>query len=535
MTIRHLTPAALALVAAVACGPRTRATPGTPTPVATTSVALLTPRHSVVPAPASLVLSPADSFTVDSTTVVAIDAAADAETERIATWLAGTIGQPARPAPVRLTAVDTLGAGGIRLRLDPARTALGEEGYELEVRRDGVTLVAARPAGLFYGAQTIRQLLPASVEHPAAFRRVLRMPAVRITDTPRFAWRGAMLDVARHFLPAEDVKRYVDLMALYKLNRLHLHLADDQGWRIEIKSWPNLTTVGGSSSVGGLPGGFYTQAQYADIVAYAQSRYVTIVPEIDMPSHINAALASYPALNCDGVAPPLYTGINVGFSLICVEKDSSWKFIGDVVREIGALTPGAYYHMGGDEVAKLAHAPYLQFVERVQGVVRASGKRMIAWGEASPAALDSTSVVQSWRGDSSFLHAARGGRVILSPGKKMYIDMKYDSTTILGLRWAGIIEVRDTYDWDPATFLPGVPEPAILGLEAPLWAETLVKRSDYEFMAFPRLAAIAEVAWTPQAGRAWEDFRLRMGAQGPRLQALGVNFYRSPQIPWQAR
>jgi hexosaminidase len=284
--------------------------------------------------------------------------------------------------------------------------------------------------------------------------------------------------------------------------------------------------------VGGGPGGYFTRAQFADIVAYATSRFIMVVPEIDMPGHTNAALASYPELNCDGVAPPLYTEIRVGFSTLCVTKDSVYTFINDVVREISSMVPTPYFHMGGDEVQKLTHDQYLRFVERVQDIVTANGKEMIGWGEIAPARLTPSTIVQHWKRDSSGMHVARGGKVILSPGPKMYLDMKYDSTTVLGLRWAGLIEVRDSYDWDPATLLPEVPEAGLLGVEAPLWAETLVKLEDYEYMAFPRLAAIAEVGWSPQTSRTWEGFRLRLGEQGPRLSALGVNFYRSPQVPW---
>jgi len=328
------------------------------------------------------------------------------------------------------------------------------------------------------------------------------------------------------------VKRYIDLMAVYKLNRLHLHLSDDQGWRIEIASRPNLTAQGGSTQVNGGPGGFYTKAQFADIVAYATSRFITIVPEIDMPSHTNAALASYAELNCDNVARPLYTGTKVGFSVLCVEKDSVYTFINDVVKDIAAQVPTPYFHIGGDEVEKLTHDQYIRFIERVQDIVTANGKQMIGWGEISPAKLAPNTIVQHWRRDSVSIHVARGGKVIMSPSSKTYLDMKYDSTTTLGLRWAGLIEVKDAYDWNPATLLPEVPETAMLGVEGPLWSETLVKLEDYEFMAFPRLAALAEIAWSPQGARDWETFRIRLAFQGPRLGALGVNFYRSAQVPW---
>jgi hexosaminidase len=520
-TLRRLSILALG-IAGCARAPRT-------SPVPTTTRAA---EHAVIPAPASVHLALADSFTIDSATTVVIDRDASAEVERVATYLSALLA-PAGPAtPRRLAGDEAPPVKSIRLRIDPTARARGPEGYDLTITHDRVTLEGSEPAGLFYGVQTMRLLLPASVEHPAALSRSLKMPVGRITDAPRFAWRGAMLDVSRHFLPARDVKGYIDLMALYKLNRLHLHLADDQGWRLEIKSRPNLAAHGGSTQVGGGVGGYYSQAEFADLVAYAASRFVGIVPEIDMPSHTNAALASYAELNCDGAAPPLYTGTNVGFSILCVAKDSVYTFLDDVIREIAALTPGPYFHIGGDEVTKLTHDEYLRFIERVQAIVRAHGKEMIGWGEIAPASLVATTVVQNWKRDSSALHAARGGKVILSPAAKVYLDMKYDSSTVLGLRWAGLIEVRDAYVWEPATFLVGVPESAVLGVEAPLWSESLVSLADFEFMAFPRLAAVAEVGWSPAATREWDNFRLRLAAHGSRLTALGVNFYRSPQIPW---
>lgn len=492
------------------------------------------PPHAVVPLPSSIQLVAPDTFTVDSTTVVVVASGAGPEAERIAGTLVYLLGGPLAAPARTLAAGETAPANSIHLSIDPSKNT-GPESYELVVARDRVTLTAPAPNGLFYGTQTLRQLLPWSVEHRGAINRRLRIPGARITDAPRFAWRGAMLDVSRHFIDAEAVKRYIDLLALYKLNRLHLHLADDQGWRIEITSRPNLAAIGGSSQVGGGPGGYFTKAQFADIVAYATSRFITIVPEIDMPGHTNAALASYPELNCDGVSPPLYTGIRVGFSTLCVTKEETYTWVNDVVREIAAMVPTPYFHMGGDEVQKLTHDQYLRFVERVQGIITANGKQMIGWGETAPAKLAPGTIVQHWKRDSSAMHVARGGKVILSPAARTYLDMKYDSTTVLGLRWAGLIEVRDAYDWNPAALIPEIPESGVLGVEAPLWAETLVKLEDYEYMAFPRLISIAEVGWSPQSARSWDSFRARLAEHGPRLSALGVNFYRSPQVPWTLR
>jgi hexosaminidase len=323
-------------------------------------------------------------------------------------------------------------------------------------------------------------------------------------------------------------------MALHKLNRLHLHLADDQGWRIEIKSWPNLAAHGGSTEVGGGSGGFYTQEQYAALVRYAADRFVTIVPEIDMPGHTNAALASYAELNCDGAARSLYTGIDVGFSALCVEKEITYRFIHDVVGEIAALTPGPYFHIGGDEVKTLKPEQYTAFVERVQGIVQSHGKRMIGWDEIAPAKLLPASIVQHWRPKTTPEEAlAKGATVIMSVADRAYLDMKYDAGTPIGLTWAGLIDVRTSYDWDPAAAAAGAPDGSLLGVEAPLWSETLANIRDVEFMAFPRLAALAEVGWTRQQDREWNDFRHRLGAQGPRWVALGLNFYRAPDIPWR--
>ncbi|MBA2688822.1 MAG: beta-N-acetylhexosaminidase [Gemmatimonadaceae bacterium] len=508
------------LLAVAACAKQSAVVAVTPVPEP--------PLHTIIPMPATVSLSRTERFSIDTSVAVVVDENASPEVAIVAGYLSKLLA-PAASTAVRPPNVAT--TKPIRLSIDASRT-LGIEGYDLNIEANEIKLVANSAAGLFYGVQTIRQLLPHSVEHPAAVGRKLSLPAGRITDSPRFEWRGMMLDVSRHFLPAPDVKRFIDAMALYKLNRLHLHLSDDQGWRIEIKSRPNLTAIGGSTKVGGGDGGFFTQAEYVDLVAYAATRFITIVPEIDMPAHTNAALASYPDLNCNKIAPPLYTGIQVGFSALCVDSASVLPFVQDVVREISAITPGNYFHIGGDEVKKLTHAQYIRFIESVQQVVSANGKRMIGWGEISPAALSPTTIVQSWIRDSSFVHAARGGKVIISPSTKLYLDMKYDSSTTLGLAWAGLVEVKTAYDWDPATFIPNVGEASILGVEGPLWSETLVKPEDFERMAFPRLLAVAEVGWSPNTARNWNSFSTRLAAHGARMSALGLNFYRSPQVPW---
>jgi hexosaminidase len=345
-----------------------------------------------------------------------------------------------------------------------------------------------------------------------------------------------MLDVARHFFGVDDVKHLVDLMALYKLNRLHLHLTDDQGWRIAIRSWPRLTSVGGRTAVGGGAGGHYTQRQYADLVAYARDRFVTVVPEIDMPGHTNAALASYAKLTCDGVAPPLYSGIDVGFSSLCIGKELTYTFVDDVVREVAALTPGPFVHVGGDEAKATDPRAYVDFLERVEQIVRSHGKRMVGWEETARSRLHATSVVQHWYDAALAARAVgQGAKVIMSPAAKAYLDMKYTPDTELGLVWAGTTDVRDAYTWDPATQVAGVSERDVLGVEAPLWSETTKTIADVEQLAFPRLIGHAEIGWSPRQGRSWKEYRWRLAAHGPRLRAQGVAYHASPQVPWRDR
>ena len=490
--------------------------------------------HTVIPAPVRIEVSATQSMMLDTTAVIVVPLGSE-EAARIGRYLAELLGTTVSTTPRVVPAEGYVPPGSIQLELKGGHASPDDESYELTVKPEGIRIAAHRPAGLFYGVQTLRQLLPPDVEYQATLPHPWRVPLASVEDRPRYPWRGAMLDVARHFRPPADVERYIDLLALHKLNRLHLHLADDQGWRIEVPSWPRLAQHGGRTEVGGREGGYYTREQYAEIVRYAAERYVMIVPEIDMPAHTNAALTSYPELGCDSTAPTVRTDTEVGYSFLCVERDTVYRFVDGVVGAIAELTPGPYFHMGGDEVMRLTHAQYIAFVERVQAIVQAHGKRMIGWGEIAPARLDPATIVQHWRPDSAVLHTARGGKVILSPAAKTYLDMKYDSATALGLDWAGLIGVRDAYEWEPATWLTGVPPEAILGVEAPLWSETLDSMHEVEYMAFPRLTALAEVAWSPAGQRSWEEFRLRLGAQAPRWTALGLHYHRSPLVPWRER
>ena len=482
---------------------------------------------ALIPLPASVQPAPGQ-FTLTAGTGIFVDPATP-ELTAIGQYLADKL-KPATGYKLPVTAAASAPAGSIFLTTNGADPSLGDEGYTLTVTSSGVRLQAPKPAGLFHGVQTIRQLLPAAIEMSSQQPGPWAMPAGVIRDQPRFAWRGAMLDVARHFFSVKDVETYIDLLAYYKLNVFHIHLTDDQGWRLEIKSWPDLTAKGGSSAVNADPGGFYTQEQYKEIVAYAARRYITVVPEIDMPSHSNAALASYAELNCDGKAPPLYAGTEVGFSSFCVAKDETYKFLDDVIGEVAALTPGPYIHIGGDEAKSTPAADYLTFVQKVQDIVKAHGKIMVGWEEVSKIKLLPTSIAQAWTSDLATQAAAQGSKVIMSPATNAYLDMQYDPSTPLGQHWAGYVSVEDAYQWDPTTSLRGVPEDMFEGIEAPLWSETLRTLKDIEYMAFPRLPGLAELAWSPLAGRNWNEYRLRLVAQGERLTAMGVNFYHAPEV-----
>lgn len=420
--------------------------------------------------------------------------------------------------------------GNIYVKLKTGEKLPGMEGYKLIVNQNKILLSAFRPSGLFRGIQTLRQLFPPLIN--SLEKGILEIPACTIIDYPRFQWRGAMIDVARHFFEVSDIKRFIDLISYYKINKLHIHLSDDQGWRISIDSWSKLASYGGSSEVGGGTGGFYTKKDFSEIVSYAQSRYITVIPEIDMPGHTNAALSSYAELNENGIASQLYTGIQVGFSSLAIRKNITYTFIDNVIKELCELTPGNYIHIGGDEAKEVKLDDYIYFINRVQDIIKRYNKKMIGWEEISQAHLNSTSIVQHWAKDLVLKAVAQGSKVIMSPASKAYLDIKYNSSTELGQNWAGYIEIKDSYNWDPAKLINGIKEKDILGVEAALWTETIKTIFDIEYMVFPRLCSIAEIGWSQSSNRNWNEFKKRLANHGVKLKEMGVNFYRSPQIAW---
>ncbi|MFW5756189.1 MAG: beta-N-acetylhexosaminidase [Tangfeifania sp.] len=485
-------------------------------------------KTSFIPKPASVTAS-GESFEINGSTVVYYEEGIEG-LDQVANYLASEINKINGMQP-EVQSANALPRKGIYLSVPgEGDNGLGTEGYDLNIGKQLTGIKANSTAGVFYGVQTLLQTLPvkATTDEP------LKIATGSVRDFPEYGYRGAMLDVSRHFFGVDDVKRYIDFLATYKMNHLHLHLSDDQGWRIEIKSWPKLTEIGGSTEVGGDEGGFYTQEEFKEIVNYATERHITIVPEIDMPGHTNAALASYAELNCDGKATELYTGIDVGFSTLCTDKEITYEFVDDVVREIAAISPGPWFHIGGDESHVTDEDDYIYFVNRVQDIVLSHGKKIIGWDEIANAELVDNATVQFWADvENTTKGVEQGAKVLMSPAKKAYLDMKYDSTTTLGLNWAGYIEVDTGYDWNPATYVEGITKENILGVEAPLWTETITTMDELEYMVFPRLPGYAEIGWTAPEMRNWDEYKTRLADFGNRFEAMNIDFYRSELVPWE--
>ncbi|CAH0220234.1 beta-N-acetylhexosaminidase [Plantibacter cousiniae (nom. nud.)] len=436
--------------------------------------------------------------------------------------------------------VDSAGTD-ITLSIDP-RLSTTSGAYRLTAAASGVEIVGADADGVHHGTQTLRQLLPAANWAPTAGAQDWIISATVIDDAPRFAYRGAMLDVARHFFTVAQVQRFIDQIAALKLNHLHLHLTDDQGWRLEIAGWPELTGIGAATAVGGGTGGSYSADDYRAIIEYAADRRVTIVPEIDVPGHTNAVLSAYPDLNPDGVAREPYTGTEVGFSSLDIHAESTYTFLEDVFTQLAAMTPGPYLHLGGDEALATTEEDFLHFARRVSELVATTGKTAIAWHEFGASRdLDPGTIGQYWNyvspedghADKLRSFVDQGGRVIMSPADAAYLDMQYPDVATAGLTWAdGPTSVERSAVWEPTEIVEGVGEQDILGVEAPLWTETVADVQTLEFLVFPRVASIAEIGWSERRAPDWSDFRVRLAELAQGWSAAGIAFHRSPEVSW---
>ena len=423
--------------------------------------------------------------------------------------------------------------------LEPGETArLGAEGYALSISASGVRLRAARPAGLFYGVQTLRQLLLERLDDRGRPRLPLSLPCLEIVDQPRYSWRGFMLDCCRHFFAKEFIKKCLDGMALFKLNRFHWHLTDDQGWRIEIAKYPELALKGGAAA-----GGFYSQDDIREIVAYAAERFITVVPEIEMPGHATAALSVYPSLSCTGGPFAAMPQWGVFADVYCAGSEETFAFLEEVLDEVTELFPGPWVHIGGDECPKerwlacprcrarlraegLADAGRMQswFIGRVEEHLRARGKRLIGWDEILEGGLAPGATVMSWRGMEGGIAAARQGHdVVMAPTSFAYLDYYQGDPRFEPPAIGGLLPLKTVYAFEPTPAELSATEAAhILGGQANLWTEYIATPGHAATMMWPRLGALAEAVWSPAAGRDWSSFLWRLGKLRSGLGSLGL-------------
>ena len=520
---------------------------------------------SIVPKPVSMKPGKGE-FIINRSTMILVKGN-DEEVSRIAKFFADRIRYAGGPLlTVReMTKTDKKLPAIIFEKKSPGSFP-GEESYELNVTGKQVMVSARSAAGLFRAVQTLFQLLPSEiVRHnlPLTYKE-WAIPAVKISDYPRYSYRGMHLDVCRHFFPMEFIKRYIDLIAMYKMNTFHWHLTDDQGWRIEIKKYPKLMEVGAwrvdheDLPWGGRPlqqpgekatyGGYYTQDEIREIVRYAADRYITVIPEIEMPAHCVAALAAYPQLSCTGgpfTVPPGSYWPNV--DIFCAGNDSVFTFLENVLEEVMGLFPSTYIHVGGDEADKtqwlkcpkcqdriksqgLKDEKELQsyFIKRIEKYIVSKNRKMIGWDEILEGGLAPEATVMSWRGLEGGIAAARQGHdAIMTPGSHCYFDHYQADPEFEPLAIGGFTTLKKVYSYEPT---PAELTPAqakhILGAQGNLWAEFIATPSHAEYMAFPRMIALAEVTWSPKVSRNWGDFQKRMQEQFIRLLKMKVNFSR---------
>lgn len=516
-------------------------------------------KYSVIPKPAELVMA-RGSFVIDAKTELTVSPLND-QTVLPADFLAGMLRKSASvPMPVK----EDAGEGRNRIIMIIDTTASEKsEGYTLSVTNRNIVLKSPSAAGLFRGVQTIRQLLPPEVETEGglAGEAAATVPGCYIEDAPRFSYRGMHLDVSRHFFTVEEVKRYLDIMALHKFNVFHWHLTDDQGWRIEIKKYPELTTVGSQRSEtlvghGGRPpftfdgtphGGYYTHEQVKEIVKYASDRFITVIPEIEMPGHAVAALASYPWLSCTGKRLDVQTRWGVFDDVFCAGKDTVFAFLEDVLDEVTGLFPSEYIHIGGDECPKVRwetcpacqkrirdegledeHELQSWFITRMENYLSTLGRKIIGWDEILEGGLAPGATVMSWRGISGGIQAARMNHdVIMTPTTHMYLDYYQTEPAGEPLAIGGYLPLERVYSFEPLPDeLTAEEQKYILGLQGNVWTEYISDISHLEYMAFPRAFAISETGWTPAMKKDFEEFLARLEVQKARYDVMKINYFR---------
>lgn len=447
--------------------------------------------------------------------------------------------------------------GNITLTLDAATDVANDEGYILEVTKDGVNVTAKTPQGLFYGMQSFMQLLPAEIESASKVSGIAwQAPLVSIKDAPRFGYRGIMLDPCRHFMPIENVKKFIDVLSLFKINRLHWHLTDDQGWRIEIKKYPKLTEIASKriEGEGTEHGGFYTQEEIKDVVKYAADHFITVVPELELPGHEMAAIAAYPELSCRGEqgTPRIIWGVED--IVMCPGKEDMFEFLEDVVDEMVPLFPSEYFHIGGDECPKISwkNCPKCQarikaeglqgdkqhsaeeklqsyVIQRMEKYLATKGKKIIGWDEILEGGLAPSATVMSWRGEEGGIAAAAMNHtVIMTPGGNgMYLDAYQGDQKIEPVTIGGYTPLEKTYNYNPVpdTLAKMGKGNFILGVQGNTWAEYMYTEEKREYMIFPRIIAVAEIGWTNLDRKDYKDFERRIENAYVRLDAHQMNYH----------
>jgi len=511
-------------------------------------------------------------FTLTPTTRIIVDAPSRETGEYLATKLRKSTGYPLK---VSRTLFSRSVKGDILLTTKAADAKLGAEGYELVVTTNSVVIRAPTQAGLFYGVQTLLQLLPPEILSSNVINGVnWQMHCVQIEDQPRFKWRGLMLDVSRHFFTKEEIKRTLDLMAMHKFNTFHWHLVDDQGWRIEIKKYPKLTSVGawrtnaslirprhGKPPVtvhpawaeptafgpDGRYGGFYTQADIREVVAHAAARHITVIPEIELPGHSVAALAAYPELNCFGGPFNADIGAGVLPGVYCTGSEQPFAFLQDVLNEVVPLFPAKYVHIGGDEVQKqtwkkcpkcqarikaegLKNEEELQsyFIRRIEKFITAHGRTMIGWSEILQGGIAQNAVLMDWIGGGKEA-ASSGHDVVMTPKSHCYFDYYQSRELALEPRAiGGYLPLEKVFAFEPIPDgLDAQHESRVLGAQANVWTEYIASQAHLDYMIFPRLCAMAEAVWSAKGERDWNDFVRRLPSHERRLNQLGVNYRRA--------
>ncbi|MEV0806279.1 beta-N-acetylhexosaminidase [Micromonospora sp. NPDC050200] len=555
---------AVALLASPAAGVQV---PASYTAMSVDTAAAAPADLALVPKPVAVEQHDAPPFTLHrNTRIVAIGDGAAVPAE----YLAGVL---RRSSGYDLPVVEEgWGPAPIIIEVGPGNAPDGHqaEGYTVSVDAERIRIGADTPNGALNGVQTLRQMFSQWVESDTVVETEWTVPAVSITDYPRFDHRGMMLDVARSFYPMDEVKTYIDSAAQFKINRLHLHLSDDQGWRIAIDNpadnpsgidYGLLTGVSGATAMthnsnGQLMGtelgvtGYYTKADYAEIIRYAGERGMTVIPEIDLPGHTNAALHAIPQLNTPGAWPKPQPGQPtvphngtpaVGYSSLDANSAVTYEFVTHVLAEIAKMTPGPYLHIGGDEAHVTSRADYVTMVNAFTRKVAALGKTVVGWNEYATTDLpQDNAVVQFWNGNRTATATAvntRGARVILSPAGNTYLPQKQDPRQPQGGTWAcgGVCGLDRHYNWNPGTYIPNIDESRVLGVETALWGEFIRHVEQAQYYSFPRLIANAEVGWTPQAQRDFADFTTRLSEVGGRLTAQGTNFFPTANVAWRMR